>query len=157
MNHGRRTALILGFCSLLCLLACSGCPSAPPVIIDTTDVDGIIVDVTDTAGDIEVQTVTVYQTVEKLIYNASPEEKALVEKQFTELRATISHLKTLGPELARVHAIEVGKLAQELARLAPFEVEAEKQKAAKWRAYALAGILAAVVGIGVVLKLKGFP
>ena len=74
------------------------------------------------------QTVTVYQTVEKLIYNASPEEKALVEKQFTELRATISHLKTLGPELARVHAIEVGKLAQELARLAPFEVEGRETK-----------------------------
>ena len=50
MNHGRRTALILGFCSLLCLLACSGCPSAPPVIIDTTDVDGIIVDVTRHCG-----------------------------------------------------------------------------------------------------------
>ena len=156
MNERRRRSVLV-FCSVLLVLACCGCPSAPPVIIDTTDVDGIIVDVSDTAGDIEVQTIMVYQTVEKLIYNASPEEKALVDKQFIELRATISHLKTLGPELARIHAIEVGKLAQELARLAPFEIEAEKQKAAKWRAYALAGILAAVVGIGVVLKLKGFP
>jgi hypothetical protein len=157
MNHGRRTATLLVFCSLLCLLAFVGCPSAPPVIIDTTGVDSVIVDVADTAGTIEMQTVTVYQTVEKLIYSASPEEKALVEKQFNDLRASITHLKTLGPELARVHAVEVGKMAQEIARLVPFEIEAEKQKAAKWRAYGIAGILAALIVIGVVLKLKGFP
>ena len=154
---GRRRFSILACVAIWAVLVCSGCPSAPPVIIDTTDVDGIIVDVTDTAGTIETQTVTVYQTVEKLIYSASPEEKALVDKQFNDLRASITHLKTLGPELARVHAIEVGKMAQEIARLVPFEIEAEKQKAAKWRAYGIAGILAALIVIGVVLKLKGFP
>lgn len=157
MNHGRRRRFVLACVVVWVVLICSGCPSAPPVIIDTTDVDGIIVDVTGTAGTIETQTVTVYQTVEKLIYSASPEEKALVEKQFNDLRASITHLKTLGPELARVHAIEVGKMAQEIARLVPFEIEAEKQKAAKWRAYGIAGILAALIVIGVVLKLKGFP
>jgi hypothetical protein len=157
MNHGRRRRFVLACVVVWVVLVCSGCPSAPPVIIDTTDVDTTIVDVTDTAGTIETQTVTVYQTVEKLIYSASPEEKALVEKQFNDLRASITHLKTLGPELARVHAIEVGKMAQEIARLVPFEIEAEKQKAAKWRAYGIAGILAALIVIGVVLKLKGFP
>lgn len=149
--NGRRKVFVLGICATLCLLACISCAGAPAVI-DTAAVDTAIVDLADTAGTIETQTVTVYQTVKE--YIKDPEELAKVAAEFDKLNASIAHLKTIAPELARVHAVEVGKLATEIARLQPFEVEAEKQKAGKWRAYAALAVVGIVILIGVYLKVK---
>ena len=150
--NGRRKVFVLGICATLCLLACISC-AGTPAVIDTTAVDAVIVDLADTAGTIETQTVTVYQTVKE--YIKDPAELAKVQAEFDKLNASITHLKTLGPELARVHAVEVGKLAAEISRLQPFEVEAEKEKAAKWQAYAIIAGLVSLIAAGVFLKLRG--
>lgn len=150
MNE-RRTISVLAFCALVLVLALCSCQSNPAVI-DTTGVDTVIVDLADTAGTIETQTVTVYQTVKE--YIKDPEQLAKVTAEFDKLNASITHLKTIAPELARVHAVEVGKLASEIARLRPFEVEAEKERAKKWRAYAALAIVSVLILIGAYLKVK---
>lgn len=149
--NGRRKVFVLGLCATLCLLAFSSC-AGTPAVIDTTAVDTVIVDLADTAGDIETQTVTVYQTVKE--YIKDPAELAKVTAEFDKLNASITHLKTIAPELARVHAVEVGKLATEIARLQPFEVEAEKERAKKWRAYAALAIVSVLILVGAYLKVK---
>jgi hypothetical protein len=151
--NGRRKVFVLGICATLCLLAFSSC-AGTPAVIDTTAVDTVIVDLADTAGDIETQTVTVYQTVKE--YIKDPAELAKVTAEFDKLNASIAHLKNLPAELARVHAVEVGKLAAEISRLQPFEVEAEKQKSGKWQAYAIIAGLVSLISAGVFLKLRGF-
>ena len=152
MNE-RRTISVLAFCALVLVLALCSCQSNPAVI-DTTAVDTVIVDLADTAGTIETQTVTVYQTVEKLIYTASPEEKTLVKKQFADLQLSETKLRAMIPELARLHGVEIGKLSKEIARLQPFEVEAEKERAKKWMAYAALAIVSILILIGAYLKVK---
>ena len=149
--NGNRQVSILGVCLIVCLLALCSCQSAPAVI-DTTGVDTVIVDLADTAGTIETQTVTVYQTVKE--YIKDPEQLAKVTAEFDKLNASITHLKTIPPELARVHAVEKGKLAAEIARLQPFEVEAEKERAKKWMAYAALAIVSVMILIGAYLKVK---
>ena len=139
------------------LLVLMGCHSAPPAIIDTTAVDTIITDIAGTAGTIETQTVTVYETVTKLLYQASPEDRAKVEKEFGNLRNSIAYLKTLPVELARVHAVEIGKLAAEIARLQPYEVDAEKAKGQRNNLFFIALSLLLIIGFGVYAKIKGFP
>jgi hypothetical protein len=151
--NGRRKVFVLGICATLCLLAFSSC-AGTPAVIDTTGVDTVIVDLADTAGDIETQTVTVYQTVKE--YIKVPEDLAKVTAEFDKLNSSITHLKNLPAELARVHAVEVGKLAAEISRLQPFEVEAEKQKSGKWQAYAIIAGLVSLIAAGVFLKLRGF-
>jgi hypothetical protein len=133
------------------VLALCSCQSNPAVI-DTTAVDTVIVDLADTAGTIETQTVTVYQTVKEYIKDHA--ELAKVTAEFDKLNASITHLKTLPKELARVHAVEKGKLASEIARLQPFEVEAEKERAKKWMAYAALAIVSVMILIGAYLKVK---
>ena len=149
--NGNRQVSILGICLIICLLALCSCQSVPAVI-DTTAVDTVIVDLADTAGTIETQTVTVYQTVKE--YIKDPEQLAKVTAEFDKLNASITHLKTIAPELARVHAVEIGKLAAEIARLQPFEVEAENERAKKWRAYAALAIVSILILIGAYLKVK---
>ena len=149
--NGRRKVSFLAVCTCLLVLAFSSCQSAPAVI-DTTGVDTVIVDLADTAGTIETQTVTVYQTVKE--YIKDPEQLAKVTAEFDKLNASITHLKTIPKELARVHAVEIGKLAAEIARLRPFEVEAEKESAKKWRAYAALAIVSILILIGAYLKVK---
>lgn len=134
------------------MFALCSCVTSPAVVIDTTDVDTAIIGAMDTAGELEKQTVTIYQTVEKLIYKASPEEKELVRKQFAEKQLSETKLKASINEIARLHGIEIGKLSSELKRLQPFEVESEKQKAQKWRAYALLGILSTVIAAYIAIK-----
>lgn len=150
MNE-RRTISVLAFCALVLVLALCSCQSNPAVI-DTAGVDTVIVDLADTAGTIETQTVTVYQTVKE--YIKDPAELAKVTAEFNKLNASITHLKTIAPELARVHAVEIGKLAAEIARLQPFEVEAEKESAKKWRAYAALAIVSIMILFGAYLKVK---
>jgi len=149
--NGRRKVFVLGICACLLVLALCACQSAPAVI-DTTGVDTVIVDLADTAGTIETQTVTVYQTVKE--YIKDPEQLAKVTAEVDKLNASITHLKTLPKELARVHAVEIGKLAAEITRLQPFEVEAEKERAKKWRAYAALAIVSILILIGAYLKAK---
>ena len=149
--NGRRKVSVLAVCTCLLVFAFSSCQSAPAVI-DTTGVDTVIVDLADTAGTIETQTVTVYQTVKE--YIKDPEQLAKVTAEFDKLNASITHLKTIAPELARVHAVEIGKLAAEIARLQPFEVEAENERAKKWRAYAALAIVSILILIGAYLKVK---
>ena len=149
--NGRRKVSVLAVCTCLLVFAFSSCQSAPAVI-DTTRVDTVIVDLADTAGTIETQTVTVYQTVKE--YIKDPEQLAKVTAEFDKLNASITHLKTIAPELARVHAVEIGKLATEIARLQPFEVEAEKERAKKWMAYAALAIVSVMILIGAYLKVK---
>lgn len=134
MNGFRRLACLIFFGCALFLL--NGCCTAPEGIIDTTAVDGIIVDLADNAGTIETQIVTVYKTVQE-----NPENKALIEKQFGAALLSAAKQKALVLELSRVHAVEIGKAAARIAYLEPFEVETEKEKAKKWRAYTLAGFL----------------
>ena len=55
---------------------------------------------------------------------------------------------------ARVHAVEIGKQASEIARLQPFEVETEKERAKKWMAYAALAIVSMLILIGAYLKVK---
>lgn len=155
MNERYKPSFVL-LLALFCSFAFSGCQSVPAVVIDTTPVDNVILDVSNTAGDIEAQVITVHDTVTKVIYESSHEDKEKIEKQFSELYQSIAHLKTLPSELSRVHAIEIGKLANEIARLKPFEVETEKQKSAKWRAYSIIGILAVLIAVFVFLKGKKF-
>lgn len=131
MNGFRRLACVVFFGCALFLL--NGCCTAPGGIIDTTAVDGIIVDLADNAGTIETQIVTVYKTVQE-----NPENKALIEKQFGAALLSAAKQKWLILELSRVHATEVGRYAARIAYLEPFELETEKEKAKKWRAYALA-------------------
>jgi len=150
MNE-RRTISVLAFCALVLVLALCSCQSNPAVI-DTTGVDTVIVDLADTAGTIETQTITVYQTVKE--YIKDPEQLAKVTAEVDKLNASITHLKTIAPELARVHAVEIGKLATEIARLQPFEVEAEKESAKKWRAYAALAIVSIMILFGAYLKVK---
>jgi len=150
MNE-RRTISVLAFCALVLVLALCSCQSNPAVI-DTTGVDTVIVDLADTAGTIETQTVTVYQTVKEYIKDHA--ELAKVTAEFDKLNASITHLKTIPKELARVHAVEKGKLAAEIARLRPFEVEAEKERAKKWRAYAALAIVSVLILIGAYLHGK---
>jgi len=150
MNE-RRTISVLAFCALVLVLALCSCQSNPAVI-DTTGVDTVIVDLADTAGTIETQTVTVYQTVKEYIKDHA--ELAKVTAEFDKLNASITHLKTIPKELARVHAVEKGKLAAEIARLRPFEVEAEKERAKKWIAYAALAIVSVLILIGAYLKVK---
>ena len=134
----------------------TGCPSAPAVI-DTSPIDAIAVDLAGTAGTIETQTVTVYETVTKLIYQASPEDRAKVEREFNELRASITHLKTIAPELARVHAVEAGKLASEIARLQAIEPKYERVKGQR-NTLAFGCIpLILIIGVGLFVRIKGFP
>ena len=149
--NGNRQVSILGVCLIVCLLALCSCQSNPAVI-DTTGVDTVIVDLADTAGTIETQTVTVYQTVKE--YIKDPEQLAKVTAEFDKLNASITHLKTIPKELARVHAVEIGKLAAEIARLQPFEIEAEKERAKKWRAYAALAIVSMMILFGAYLKVK---
>lgn len=155
MNERYKPSFVL-LLACLCAFAFSGCQSVPAVVIDTTPVDNVILDVSDTAGDIEAQVITVHDTVTKVISESSQEDKEKIEKQFSELYQSIAHLKTLPSELSRVHAIEVGKLASEISRLKPFEVETEKQKSAKWRAYSIIGILAVLIAVYIFLKVKRF-
>ncbi len=150
MNE-RRTISVLAFCALVLVLALCSCQSNPAVI-DTTAVDTVIVDLADTAGTIETQTVTVYQTVKE--YIKDPEQLAKVTAEFDKLNASITYLKTIPKELARVHAVEIGKQASEIARLQPFEVEAEKERAKKWMAYAALAIVSVLILIGAYLKVK---
>ena len=84
MNEPRRLGRFIALCALG--IALVGCASTP-VVIDTTEVDGVILDVSDTAGTIETQTVTVYETVKEIIHDATPEQKAKIEKEFADLRA----------------------------------------------------------------------
>ncbi len=149
--NGRRKVSFLAVCTCLLVFAFSSCQSAPSVI-DTTAVDTVIVDLADTAGTIETQTITVYQTVKE--YIKDPEQLAKVTAEVDKLNASITHLKTLPKELARVHAVEIGKLATEIARLRPFEVEAEKERAKKWMAYAALAIVSVMILIGAYLKVK---
>lgn len=136
-----------------CLLLLVGCHTAPPVVVDTTTAaDAIIVDIADTAGTIEVQTVTVYETVTKLIHEASPEDKAKVEEEFSALRKTIVYLRSLPARVIQENGAKVRADAAEIARLRPFEPEVEKQKAAKWRAYMIIAFL--IAGIGMFIGLK---
>ena len=150
--NGNRQVSLLAICSCLLVLAFSSCQSVPAVV-DTTGVDTVIVDLADTAGDIETQTVTVYQTVKE--YIKDPAELAKVQAEFDKLNSSITRLKAIPPELARVHAVEIGKLAKEIARLQPFEVEAEKERAAKWQAYAIIALLASAIAAAVFLKVRG--
>ena len=152
MNEPRRLGRFIALFALG--IALVGCASTP-VVIDTTEVDGVILDVSDTAGTIETQTVTVYETVKEIIHDATPEQKAKIEKEFADLRASITHLKGLPAELARVHAIEVGKLSSEIARLQPFEVEVGKVKGQRNTAWAIIAGIAALVAVAVFLKVKG--
>lgn len=137
-----------------------GCPSAPPVIIDTPGTDGLIVDLTDNAGTIETQVVTVYETVTKLIYQASPEDKAKVEREFGAALLSITKERATIKELARVHALEIGKIAEkygtEIARLAPFEPLYEKVKGQRNTLVFVCVSLLLVIGGGIILKLKGW-
>ena len=149
--NGRTKVFVLGICACLLVLALCSCQSAPAVI-DTTGVDTVIVDLADTAGTIETQTVTVYQTVKEYIKDT--EQLAKVTAEFDKLNASVTHLKTIAPELARVHAVEIGKQASEIARLQPFEVEAEKERAKHWRAYAALAIVSVLILIGAYLKVK---
>lgn len=135
-----------------CLLLLMGCHTAPPVVVDTTAADAIIVDIADTAGTIEVQTVTVYETVTKLIHEASPEDKARVEEEFNALRKTIAYLRSLPAQVVQENGAKARADAAEIARLRPFEPECEKQKAAKWRAYMIVAFLIAGIGMFVGLK-----
>lgn len=151
MNERKKQGIVILF-ACVCALALCSCATHPAVVIDTTDVDTAIVDIGDTAGTIETQTITVYQTVEKLIYTASPEEKALVKKQFADLQLSETKLRAMIPELARLHGVEIGKLSKEIARLQPFEVESEKQKAGKWRAYMMLGICLSVIAGYCIIK-----
>lgn len=143
MNERKKPGIVI-LLACVCIVALCSCATQSAVVIDTTPVDNVILDVSDTAGEIETQVITVHDTITKVIYEASPEDKAKIEKQFTELYLSIAHLKTLPTGLARLHAVEIGKLAIEIARLQPFEVESEKQKTAKWRAYSMLGIIAAI-------------
>lgn len=146
------TRTIFTIVVILFSLLFNSCATQPAVIIDTTPVDNVILDVSDTAGDIETQVITVHDTITKVIYEASSEDKAKIEKQFTELYLSIAHLKTLPSELARLHSVEIGKLAAEIKRLQPFEVESEKQKALKWKAYAVLGIIGAIATAYIAIK-----
>ena len=150
MNGHRQmahTCLFLG-----CLFLLMGCHTAPPVIVDTTTADAIIVDIADTAGTIEVQTVTVYETVTKLIHDMSPEDKAKVEAEFSALRKTIVYLRSLPARVIQENGAKARADAAEISRLRPFEPEVEKQKAAKWRAYMIIAFL--VAGIGMFIGMK---
>ena len=151
--NGRRKVSFLAVCTCLLVFAFSSCQSAPAVI-DTTGVDTVIVDLADTAGTIETQTVTVYQTVKEIIKDASQEDKAKVDAGFNAVFASNTKLKALIPELARVHGIEIGKLGARIAYLQPFEVEAEKERAKKWMAYAALAIVSILILIGAYLKVK---
>jgi hypothetical protein len=137
----RRSSAVVAILACLSVFALCNCATRQAIVIDTTAVDSVITDMAETTGTIETQTITIHDTVTKIIHSASDEEKALVEKQFSELEKSITYLKTLPSELARVHAVEIGKLSTEIARLQPYEVEAEKQKAGKWKAYSLLAIL----------------
>lgn len=150
MNESRRLGRLIVVLALG--LALAGCASAP-VVIDTTEVDGVILDVSDTAGTIETQTVTVYETVKE--YIKDPAELAKVAAEFDKLNASIAHLKTLPAELASAHAVEVGKLSKEIARLQPFEVEVVKVKGQRNTAWAIIAGILALVAVAVFLKIKG--
>lgn len=154
-NVGRERLVILLFVCW-CALVCVGCASAPAVI-DTSPIDTIAVDLAGTAGSIETQTVTVYETVTKLIYQASPEDRAKVEREFNELRASIAHLKTIAPELARVHAVEAGKLGAEIARLQAIEPKYERIKGQRNTLAFGCLPLIIIIGFGVFVRIKGFP
>lgn len=153
-NMGFRRLAYVGVFCILALLCC-GCTSAPPVIIDTTAVDGIILDLSGTAGTIETQTITVYETVTK--YVTDPKAMAEIDAEFSTLRASITHLKTIPGDLSRVHAIEVGKLGSEIVRLAPFEVKLERVTGQRNTLFFVCVSLVLVIGCAIVLKLKGWP
>lgn len=133
-----------------------GCPSVPPVIVDTTDADALIIDVADTAGTIEVQTITVYETVTKLIYNASPEEKAMVESQFAAIRKSVAHLRGLPAQLIEAFGAKARSDGAEIARLRPFEPKAEKMEGQRNTLFFVCVSLVLVIGCGIILKLKGW-
>jgi hypothetical protein len=138
---------------LILAVALIGCKTAPEVI-DTSAVDEKITELADVAGDIDVQTITVYQTVTEIIHNATPEEKARVEKEFNVLRASITKLRAIPAELVRLHSVEAGKLATEISRLRPFELEAEKQRREKWQAILIAVVFAVFLLMFGYLRLK---
>ena len=142
--------LLLGLLSL-CFISCA---SVPTDMFDTTGVDNVIVDLADNAGTIEVQTVTVYETVMKLIYQDIPENKARVEAQFNAVLLSVTKEKALVKELARVHAIEVGRATARIAYLAPFEIECEKERARKWKAYALLAFTVTMIACYFFIKTK---
>ena len=162
MNTGKgwvdvgRKRLAIFFIAICFGLMFVGCHSAP-AIIDSSAVDAIAIDLAGTAGTIETQTVTVYETVTKLIYQSSPEDRAKVEREFNALKASITHLKTIAPELSRVHAIEAGKLAAEIARLQAIEPKYERVKGQRNTIAFGCLPLILIIGFGLFVRIKGFP